>query len=139
MMQEEFEERIGFKVSNQVYHDVIEPMYLGSSMLNKNIFCKMFNKSFLKRVAGVGLTKGCIVSVFNGNADNVHAVVKYGVYSGKHLEDGRYVFEVERLHKDIVKEAVDFGRQFPQILPLYALDIGMNSKVRWIAGGKDYD
>ena len=69
----------------------------------------------------------------------MHAVVKYGVYSGKHLEDGRYVFEVERLNKDIVKEAVDFGRQFPQILPLYALDIGMNSKVRWIAGGKDYD
>ena len=113
MMQQEFEERVGFNVSSQVYHDVIEPMYTDSRMLNKDIFCKMFNKSFLKRVAGVGLTKGCIVSVFNGRADGSHAIVK--------------------------KDAVDFGRQFPQILPMYALDLGINNKVRWIAGGKEYD
>ena len=139
MMQQEFEERVGFNVSSQVYHDVIEPMYTDSRMLNKDIFCKMFNKSFLKRVAGAGLTKGCIVSVFNGRADGSHAVVKYGIYSGKHLEDGRYIFEVERQHKAAIKDAVDFGRQFPQILPMYALDLGINNKVRWIAGGKDYD
>ena len=85
------------------------------------------------------MTKGCIVSVFNGRADGSHAIVKYGVYNGKHLEDGRYVFEVERLHKAEIKDAVDFGRQFPQILPMYALDLGINNKVRWIAGGKEYD
>lgn len=135
MMQDEFEEIIGFKVNSQVYHDVIEPMYMSSNIINKKVFCKLLNKTFLKRVSGSGLNKGCIVSIFNGKVDNVNVMVKYGVYSGKHLEDGRYVIEVERLHKDVIKEAIDFGRKFPQVVPMYYVDIGINNKVRWLAGG----
>ena len=43
MMKEEFERIAGYEVSEQDYHDIIEPMYLATK-LNKEEFVKCVNK-----------------------------------------------------------------------------------------------
>ena len=130
-MQEEFEKLIGFRVNNQVYNDVIEPMYIASNLLNKGIFCKMFNKSFLKRVAGKGMVDS-IVSIFVDMANNQEAYVKYGIMKQRYCEHGGYVYEVAILPTDVYRDAVLFGRKFTPTQYIQNVDIDNRARVVWL-------
>lgn len=44
MLQQEFEERVGFTVTSDCYHEYIEPEY-GASKLDKDDWCKQWKKN----------------------------------------------------------------------------------------------
>lgn len=125
MLISEFEELIGFRVSPQVYHEVIEPMYMSVHM-TKKAFCSMFNKSNLKQIAGICV--GGIVS-YNVSLDNDICHVRYGVLKNRKFVDGKYIYTLAHVSDELRERCYSFGRKFPSELDLFNVNIDTRKSI----------
>lgn len=122
MMQNEFESIIGFRVDNRVYETIIEPMYTAVSM-NKWLFCKMFNKTYLKKM----ICKGCVGALTSVAVDSVTPStvrVAYGILKNKYRDDwGNIIYELTPITHEQVREFRNFGRELPEIMDYFEVDV----------------
>ena len=118
MMQQEFEQLIGFRVDTLYYAEIIEPMYMSiCDHVTKQGFVKLLNKSQIKKIAGKEI--GSILSVAVGKANQGYEVV-YGIYKGRVFDKllGRYEYELDVLSDSQLAEYEALGlRRFPKCLP----------------------
>lgn len=111
MMQHEFEELAGYKVDNDVYKNVIEPMYLATD-ISKFEFVKMLNKKAfeVKEVKEPNIKKMCVRdrSGFSKTPNRCYFYIQYVELIDVDIRTGKFI--VAPLDDEELRKLSDAGK-----------------------------